>query len=95
MKYNRNIITHFLNFVTLFWNFYLEYLTNFVEKIDKKDAINLIFNQVYMPKDSVALANTLQLIDRLLSCCNLWKIHCNMEPEAAKIAYEAILNNKE
>lgn len=69
--------------------------TNFVEKIDKKDAINLIFNQVYMPKDPVAAVNTMQLIDRLLSCCNLWKIHCNMEPEAAKIAYEAILNNKE
>ncbi len=68
--------------------------TNFVEKIDKKDAINLIFNQVYMPKDPIAAVNTMQLIDRLLSCCNLWKIHCNMEPEAAKVAYNTILNSK-
>ena len=68
--------------------------TNFVEKLDKKDAVNLILNQIYTPKDPMALMNTMQLIDRLLSCCNLWKIHCNMEPEAAEIAYEAIFNAK-
>ncbi len=64
--------------------------TNFVEKIDKKDAITRIFNQVYMPKDPVAMSNTMTLIDRLLSSCKLWIIHCNMEPDAAKTAYEAI-----
>ena len=64
--------------------------TNFVEPMKKEDVIDLMFNQVYMPKDPVAVMNTMQLIDRLLSCCKLWKIHCNMEDEAAKIAYEAI-----
>ena len=68
--------------------------TNFVEKMNKADAVNLIFNQVYMPKDPIAVMNTMQLIDRLLSCCNLWKIHCNMEPQAAEIAYETIFNAK-
>ncbi len=64
--------------------------TNFVEPMKKEDVIDRIFNQVYMPKDPVAVVNTMQLIDRLLSCCKLWKIHCNMEDEAAKIAYDAI-----
>lgn len=68
--------------------------TNFVEPMKKEDVINLIFNQIYMPKDPIALMNTIQLVDRLLSCCNLWKIHCNMEPEAAKIANETIFNVK-
>ena len=68
--------------------------TNFVESVKKEDVIKLIFNQVYMPKDPVAVMNTMQLIDRLLSCCNLWKIHCNMEPQAAEIAYETIFNAK-
>lgn len=67
--------------------------TNFVEPMNKEDAIERIFNQVYMPKDPVAVVNTMQLIDRLLSCCKLWKIHCNMEPEAAEIAYDAIFNS--
>lgn len=68
--------------------------TNYVEKVQKKDVIDRIFNQVYMPKDPVAIINTMQLIDRLLNCCNLWVIHCNMEPEAAEIAYNAIINGK-
>ena len=66
--------------------------TNFVEPMNKEDAIERIFNQVYMPKDPVAVVNTMQLIDRLLSCCKLWTIHCNMEDDAAKIAYDAIFN---
>lgn len=67
--------------------------TNFVEPMKMEDAIERIFNQVYMPKDPVAMAKTMQLIDRLLSCCKLWTIHCNMEPEAAEIAYDAIFNS--
>lgn len=66
--------------------------TNYVEPMNKQDVIDRIFNQVYMPKDPVAVVNTMQLIDRLLSCCKLWTIHCNMEDEAAKIAYNAIFN---
>lgn len=64
--------------------------TNFVEKVDKSQVIDLIFNQVYMPKDPIAVMKTMELIDRLLCCCNLWIIHCNMEKDAAKVAYETI-----
>ncbi len=64
--------------------------TNFVEPMKKEDAIERIFNQVYMPKDPVAVVNTMKLIDRLLSCCKLWTIHCNMEDEAAEVAYNTI-----
>lgn len=66
--------------------------TNYVEKVDKSQIIDRIFNQVYMPKDPVAVMKTMELIDRLLNCCDLWIIHCNMEKEAAKIAYETIFN---
>lgn len=64
--------------------------TNWVETIDKKDAVNRIFNQVYMPKDPMAVMKTMELIDKTLSCCQLWIIHCNMEPDAAETAYRAI-----
>lgn len=67
-----------------------ELLQNSVERVDKADAIDRIFNQVYMPKDGMALMNTMSLIDRLLSCCTLWKIKCNMEDDAAKVAYEIL-----
>ncbi len=67
--------------------------TNYVEKMEKSDVIDRIFNQVYMPKDPVAVMNTMNLIDRLLSCCNLWTIHCNMNPAAAEVAYNTIFNS--
>lgn len=63
---------------------------NSVETVEKEEAVNRMMNQVYMPKNPMAALNTLKLIDRMISSCKLWKIKCNMEPEAAKVAYEAI-----
>ncbi len=64
--------------------------TNFVTKIDKTQAVERIMKQVYMPKDPVALSKTLELVNRLINSCELWIIHCNMEPESAEVAYKAI-----
>lgn len=64
--------------------------TNYVVPLDKNEAVNRMIKQVYIPKNSVALMNTMNLIDRLLSCCNIWVIYCNMEPEAAEVAYNTI-----
>ena len=63
---------------------------NFVEKLQPSEIINLIFNQVYMPKDPKAVAATMQLINRFIGCCELWRIHCNMDISAAETAYRAI-----
>lgn len=68
--------------------------TNYVTTLDKADAISRIMKQVYIPKDPVALATTLSLVDKLLSSCKLWVIHCNMEPESAEVAYRTIFGNK-
>lgn len=64
--------------------------TNFVRKTDKKAALDRIFKQVYMPKAPMAIVKTMQLVDRLLSCCELWVIHCNMDDNAGEIAYKSI-----
>ena len=67
---------------------------NSCEPLDKSDAVNLIFNQVYMPKDPAAMMKTIQLIDRLLSSCKLWKIRCNMESDAAETSFNAIFGKE-
>lgn len=67
---------------------------NSCERMSMSDAVNLIFNQVYMPKDPAAAAKTIELINRLISCCELWKISCNMELEAAEVAYNRIMEEK-
>ena len=66
---------------------------NFVTKIDKSEAVERIMKQVYVPKDPIGLTNTIELTNRLINSCELWIIHCNMEPESAKVAYEAIFKN--
>lgn len=66
---------------------------NSCERVSKTDVVNLIFNQVYMPKDPMAAMNTVGLIDRLLSSCELWKIKCNMDISAAETAYNTILGS--
>ena len=67
---------------------------NSCEEISKTEAADLLFNQVYMPKDPQAAINTLQLINRLVSCCKLWKIKCNMDIEAAETAYRKIFETE-
>lgn len=64
--------------------------TNYVEKVEKEDVIDRFLNQVYIPKNKDSLMNTMQLANRLLSCCDLWIIHCNMDIESAEVAYKAI-----
>lgn len=66
-----------------------------IEKINKEDVIDLIFNQVYMPRNNpMAVVNTMELIDRFVSSCNLWKIKCNMDADAGKIAYKEIFESE-
>ena len=67
---------------------------NSCEEITKTEAVDLLFNQVYMPKDPQSAINTLQLINRLISCCKLWKIKCNMDIEAAQTAYTKIFETE-
>ena len=67
---------------------------NSCEEMSKAEAADLLFNQVYMPKDPQSALNTLQLINRLISCCKLWKIKCNMDIEAAQTAYNKIFETE-
>lgn len=61
---------------------------------NKSEYFNLFMNQVLRPADPIAAINTLELLDKLISICNFWSIKCNIDPNAAQIAYKAIFNNK-
>ncbi len=67
--------------------------TNSCEKIDAADAVNLIFNQVYMPRNPQSTLATMQLINKFINSCNLWKIKCNTDLSAAQKAYDTIFEN--
>ena len=66
---------------------------NSVVPTTKEDALNRIFNQILLPNDPMGSVKTLQMVDDILNKCNLWIIKCNMEPEAAEVAYNQIIKN--
>ena len=64
--------------------------TDHIERISKKEALSMLCQQVYRPEDPTTLAKMLALVDRLGSSVPLYRLSCNMEPEAALVAYHGM-----
>ena len=63
---------------------------NYVERIAKEEAFPRLLQQTYRPQSPVALMKTLELLDTVASNVPLFKLRCNMDPEAACVAYEGM-----
>ncbi len=53
-------------------------------------AIRELLEQTVKPKDANLMSNLLGLLDQLLRNVPVWKMECNMDPEAARVAYAAM-----
>ncbi len=63
---------------------------NTIRPISVSEAYPLLLQQVYRPMDPAALGKTLALLDRLTASVSLWRLGCNMDIEAARVAYGAM-----
>lgn len=63
---------------------------NHIEKIRPEDAFSVLFQQTYRSKDPVKLAKTIDLIIRMTGIVSLYRLGCNMDPEAAVVSYEGM-----
>ena len=63
---------------------------NSIRRVSAYEAYPMLLQQVYRPMDSEAMKKTIELIDRLAASMSLWRLGCNMDIEAAKIAYDAM-----
>lgn len=63
---------------------------NNIVRIDKSEAYAMLLQQVYRPQDPVQMAKTLKLVDRMAASVELYKLACNMDIEAAEIAYNTM-----
>lgn len=63
---------------------------NSIQRIDKKAALPMLCQQSYRPCSPIGAQKTLALVDRLGSSVPLYRLGCNMEPEAAKVAYHGM-----
>ena len=63
---------------------------NSICEITCEEAVPVLLQQSYRPEDPEALLKTLSLLDRLTRLVRFYRLRCNMEPEAARVAYEAM-----
>lgn len=63
---------------------------NSIEPYPGAQAIFAVMEQTARPADPVSRMKLLDNLDKLLSRIPLWKLYCNMDPEAAVVAYEAM-----
>lgn len=67
---------------------------NEIEPFSGVSAINAILSQLERPDDAEGRMKLLTLLDKLLEKVPVWKLRCNMDPEAAVVAYEAMSGDK-
>ncbi len=63
---------------------------NSIVKITRSEAYPMLVQQAYRPVDVVAMQKTLSLIDKMADTVGLFRLGCNMDPDAARVAYEGM-----
>ena len=63
---------------------------NYIERISVRDALLTLYIQGYHSEEPSRMEKTLVLIGRISRYTALYRLGCNMEPEAAKISYEGM-----
>lgn len=67
---------------------------NEIHPLGGKEAIYGILEQTVRPRDVHFWTRLLDLLDKLITEVPVWKLKCNMEPEAAWVSYEAMSGQK-
>ena len=68
---------------------------NHIEKTDKKTAYPMLLQQTHRPARQGPMIMMLGLTDRLAKVTPIYRLGCNMEQEAARVAYEGMRNKTE
>lgn len=67
---------------------------NQIKQIGIKEALTVLMKRTHIPTDSSKRAIIMDLYLKLVGCISFYKLECNMDQEAARVAYNAIINNK-
>ena len=64
--------------------------SNSIRRLSPLEALPMIMNQVFMPKDATAVGLTLELIDLLLQRVPLYLLKCDISEAAVRCSFEAM-----
>ena len=63
---------------------------NSIVPISRNEAYSMLVQQAYRPQDIAKMAKTMKLLDKLADNVELYRLACNMDIQAAEIAYEGM-----
>ncbi len=63
---------------------------NVIGQIGVRAAFPQLLQQVYSPRDPAAMARTVSLLQALTQRVKFYELSCNMDPEAARVAFEGM-----
>lgn len=63
---------------------------NEIASMPEKEAIQNLMFQTHRPRDPKDMDILLQLVEKIIGSIPVFQMRCNMEPEAARVAYEAM-----
>ena len=63
---------------------------NRIVPIAAQEALVTIFQQTHRPADVRQMGKYLELVDRLAGCVPFYRLQCNMDPQAARTAYQGM-----
>lgn len=63
---------------------------NEIVPLSGAEAVFSILDQTYRPKGAMFSSLLLERVDQLVSLVSIWKLRCNMDPQAAIVAYEGM-----
>ena len=66
---------------------------NRIEPVSTDEAYPVMLQQAYRPMDAEAMRRTLSLLDLLAGCVQFWRMQCNIDIDAARIAYKTMKGN--
>ncbi len=70
-------------------------LENSIEQISPKQSVHLMLEQTIRSNEIEFMDKLLFVMDKLLTSVKVYKLHCNMDISAARLAYETMSNTGE
>lgn len=67
---------------------------NTIAPAKTEEVLPMLIQQSYRPEDPALMGKVLTSVDTLRKTVPVWELHCNMEQEAALVAYEAMSKGK-
>ena len=63
---------------------------NHIEEIGPENAYQMLLQQTYRPMNQAAMLQTLKLVDGMKKNTKFYRLGCNMNPEAARVAFQGM-----